>query len=128
MLVAISGTPGTGKTTVADALGLALGWHVMHLNGIARSKKLWLGRDRRRGCMVVDVEALQEEVRRIQKKERNLIIESHYAHEMDADVTVILRCSPAELRKRLEKKGWSKTKIDENVEAEIMEVCRQEAW
>ena len=128
MIIAISGTPGTGKTVVADALSKALGWRVLHLNDVAKAHGLWLGRDKKRDCMIVDVHAVETEVRSIAEKERNLIIESHYAHEMDADVTVILRCSPEELRRRMEKKGWRSSKIDENIQAEIMEICRQEAW
>jgi adenylate kinase len=46
---------------------------------------------------------------------------------MPCDAVVILRASPSELRKRMKAKGWPKEKIEENTEAEIMEVCRAEA-
>ncbi len=127
MIVAISGTPGTGKTETADRLGRLLGWRVLHLNAIAESKGLYIGFDKKRGCKVVDLGGLEEEVKKESARHGNLIIEAHYAHELEADVVIILRCDPGELRRRLERKGWKKEKIDENVEAEIMEVCRQEA-
>lgn len=126
MIISITGTPGTGKTEVAKALGKGLSWPVLHLNELAEKKDLYIGFDKKRDCKIVDLDAIQEEIGK--QNQENLIIESHFAHEMDADVIIILRCNTAELRKRLEMKGWNKTKIRENVEAELMEVCRQEAW
>lgn len=125
MLLAISGTPGTGKTEVAKVLAKLKCWKVIHLNDLAKEKSLYIGFDRKRDCKIVDIESLQEEVKKLHE---NLIIESHYAHEFDADTVIILRCRPKELRKRLESRGWSKKKIDENVESEIMEICRQDSW
>jgi adenylate kinase len=128
MIISISGAPGTGKTDIAKALGKLLGWKVIHLNDLAAKKTLYIGYDLKRKCKVVDLDALTEEIGKERRKHKNLILESHYAHEMNSDMVVILRCHPKELKKRLEKKNWSKKKIQENLEAEIMEVCRQEAW
>ncbi len=133
MLIAITGTPGTGKSEVTDQLGKLLNAVVIHLNQLAKEKKLYCGYDRKRKCDIVDIGKLQKEVEKItekrkeEKKKPHLIIESHFAHDIPADLIVVLRCEIKELHKRLEKRGWEKAKIDENVEAEIMEVCLEEA-
>ena len=124
MKLAISGTPGTGKTSVANALSKRLGWRIVRLNDLAKEKNLYEGWDPLRHVPIIDVKKIRKEV---EKMKGDMILESHYSHEIPADFVVILRTSPGKLRKRLVKKGWRYEKIEENVEAEIMEICRTEA-
>jgi adenylate kinase len=123
--VAISGTPASGKTIVAKLVGIRLGWMVVNLNKLAHERKLYSGYDEERKTQVVDLGKIQKALNNIEAQ--NLIIESHYAHEMKCDLVIVLRANPQEIRKRGREKGWSKKKIEENVVAEIMEVCKQEA-
>jgi len=127
MIISISGTPKTGKTSVAKALAKKLGWRLVSLNGLAKEKKLYAGYDRSRKSRIVDIKKLRSEVAKISRRERNLILESHYSHDMPCDVAVILRTSPGELMERMKRAGWNRRKIEENVEAEIMEVVKGEA-
>ena len=124
MIIAVSGTPGTGKTEIAKALAERLKWKFIDLNKLAEENQFYLGYDEKRGCKIVDIEKTRKE---IEKLKGNCVLESHYAHDMPADTVIILRANPGELRKRLEKRGWSGEKIEENIEAEIMEVCKTEA-
>ena len=124
MKIAISGTPATGKTEVAKALAKRLKWRFVELNKLAEDRGLYSGYDEKRKCKLVDIKTLVYEVDKIHG---DLIIESHYAHDIPCDVIIILRTNPAELRKRMNAKGWSKEKVEENLEAEIMGVCREEA-
>jgi adenylate kinase len=127
MILVISGTPSVGKSSVAKELSKKLGWKVIHLNELAEEKNLYCGYDKKRKCKIVDLDKIEKELEKIAKSGKNLIIESHYAHDIPCDVVVILRCNPTELRKRMQSKGWSKAKIEENIEAEIMEICKSEA-
>ena len=122
MIISISGTPGTGKTEVARALSDRLGWRLIKLNGLAKEKDLYTGYDETRKCKIVDVDGVKKEVECLGKSNKNMILESHYAQDMPCDVAVILRANPGELRGRLVGKGWTKRKIDEN-----MEVCKTDA-
>jgi adenylate kinase len=127
MIISISGTPKTGKTSVANALARKLGWRLVSLNQLAQEKGFYLGYDRARKSRIVDLKRLRAEVLKLSRSHRNLIIESHYSHDMPCDVMVILRTNPGELRRRMRKAGWTKAKTEENIEAEIMEVVRSEA-
>jgi adenylate kinase len=127
MIISISGTPKTGKTSIAKELAKKLGWRLVSLNQLAKEKNLYLGYDRSRKSRIVDIKKLRAEVRSLSRSHKNLILESHYSHDMPCDIVVILRTNPGELRKRMKKAGWSRRKTEENVEAEIMEVVREEA-
>ncbi len=127
MIVAITGTPGTGKTSVSEELSKLTGWKAVSLNSVAEDKGLYAGHDRKRKCKIVDMDAIEREMDGIDASGGAFIIESHYSHDIPSDVTIILRTNPGELRKRGEEKGWNKSKAEENIEAEIMEVCASEA-
>ncbi len=124
MKIAISGTPGTGKTTVAKILAHDLDYSLLDLNEFAKSRKLTLGNDKGRNSVIVDVSALKKEVAQM---EGNIILEGHLAHFCDADIYIILRATPKELRKRMKAREWREEKIRENIEAEIMNICIDEA-
>ena len=123
MLVAITGTPGTGKSSVCDVLARR-GYVVVDLDEIARREGLIIGRDEKRGTDEVDVEALREGLRIPAKV---AFLKSHYSHRMDVNLSVVLRCRPSVLRARLKARGWPAEKVRENVEAEAIDVILQEA-
>ncbi len=122
-VIAVTGTPGTGKTAVAMELAGMLGYRMIELNGLAEERGLYVGNDEERGSRIVDIDGLREETGNLE----DTILVSHYSHDMACDIIVVLRAGPGELRKRLERRGWSEAKIEENLEAEIMEVILEEA-
>jgi len=122
MIVALSGTPGTGKTYVS-ALLQKEGYEVVSLNEIAIKKGFIEGIDKKRNSKILDIYRLNEYIRKKYAKEDPVFIEGHAAHFLNsAEKVIILRCHPKKLKKRLEKKGWRKEKIKENVEAETLDV------
>ncbi len=56
---------------------------------------------------------------------RNIILESHLLSDLKlpADLAIVLRCNPKELAKRLKKRKYRKTKINENLLSEILDYC-----
>ena len=123
VLVAVTGTPGTGKTSACDVLARR-GYAVVDLDDLARTGGYIVGRDEARQSDEVDVDALRENLRVPAKV---AFLRSHYSHRMDVNLAVVLRCRPSVLRKRLEARGWSAAKVRENVEAEAIDVITQEA-
>jgi len=127
MIIAITGTPATGKTEVAKELAKRLGWWYLSLNDLAEEEGLYKGYDKERMCRIVDIERMREEVHILGISHKNMILDAHYSHEMPCDVVIVLRAELKELRDRMGKKGWKEGKIKENLSAEAMDICKQEA-
>jgi adenylate kinase len=123
VFVAVTGTPGTGKTSACDVLARR-GYAVVDLDDVARRGGFIVGRDRARGSDEVDVDALRDHLR---VPAKIAFVRSHYSHRMAVDLAVVLRCAPSVLRTRLEARGWPPEKVHENVEAEAIDVITQEA-
>jgi adenylate kinase len=124
MRVAITGTPGTGKSKVSKELSKLTGFKLVDVNEFSKKEKLILYRDKERETDVVDTKALKTKTKKISD---DLIFEGHLSHFIEVDVIFVLRCRPDILKKRLEKKKWKKKKIQENLEAEILGVIACEA-
>jgi adenylate kinase len=123
VLIAVTGTPGTGKSSTCEVLA-GRGYVVLDLDEIARREGYVVGRDEVRGSDEVDVDSLREGLRVSAKV---AFLKGHYSHRMDVNLAVVLRCRPSVLRTRLEARGWSASKVRENVEAEAIDVITQEA-
>ncbi|MCL7418852.1 MAG: AAA family ATPase, partial [Halalkalicoccus sp.] len=107
MRVAVTGTPGTGKTSATDRLESDV--EVCHLNEAVEREGLYTDRDEARDSLVVDMDALRGFV-----GDRDGVVESHLAHHLPADRVVVLRCAPEELERRLHERGESEAKASEN--------------
>jgi len=128
--VAISGVPGTGKTTIAKIVKEKLRlkgyeFNLIPVNDLAKKENLIIGFDEKRNCDIVDVESLRNIDLDALKP---CILEGHLSHFLNADIIFVLRCDPIILKERLKKKGWrKKEKILENLEAEITDIVSNEA-
>ncbi len=121
MRVAITGTPGTGKTTASEHLETDL--DVIALNDLIREEGLTTGTDEERDSLVADLERIAE---RFADRD-DVVVESHLAHHLDVDRVVVLRCEPGTLKRRLLDRGESGPKAAENAEAEAIDVILSEA-
>ena len=129
MIVGLTGTPGTGKDTVAEAMSDG-SWTVLDLTQLARSDGCVVGRDEERGTDEVDEVLLREAVAaRVSTLpgDARVLLVGHMAHLMCCDRIVVLRCSPSVLRGRLEARGWPEAKVMENLEAEAVGVILLES-
>jgi len=127
MRVALSGTPGTGKTSVATALEKQ-GYSIVHIHALAKEKHCITGMDTKRHSALIDIDKLNTVIQKNYQTDSLVFFEGHVSHLLTTmDKVVILRCHPTQLQKRLLKKKWGKQKIKENVDAEILDVILCEA-
>jgi len=121
MRVAVTGTPGVGKTSTCSKVRRV---RVVHVNELVDELGLVSGYDRRRRAKEVDVGKLAKAVCAL---EGDVLLEGHLSHLLKPDIAIVLRCSPKVLERRLRRKGWPDEKVRENVEAEAVDVVLIEA-
>jgi len=120
MQIALTGTPGSGKTTVAGLLP----FRVVDVNALVKGG-LHCGLDPVRGCLEADMDALADRIEALPSEEIT-VLEGHISHHF-APWAVVLRLRPRELQSRLAARGYSPEKVRENVEAEALDVILVEA-
>lgn len=128
-IIAVSGTPGTGKSTFAEKLSEKLGYELIDLNEVIGEKEIYeLDSD---GTWVVDSEDLQKAVSEVlPQKNRNVVLDgllSYLLSPNQVSDVVVLRTHPDVLRKRLKERGYSDKKLEENIDSEALGVVLGEA-
>jgi adenylate kinase len=132
MIIAISGTPGTGKTLLAKKLMKELNYPLLDIKKFIKQKKLSQGYDKKRKTKLIDTKKLNKEILKEIKKVKKehspdgIIIDSHLSHYLpkkQIDLVIITKCNLKILEKRLKSRKYSKLKIRENLDAEIFDTC-----
>ena len=135
-VICVSGTPGTGKTTFAQKYSKENDFFYMDVNEVIKKHGLIEEFDEERQTNVIDIIKLNQQIEKeieLLKKEnkfKGVVIDSHLSHYLPTKVVqkvIVTKCSLKELKKRLEKRRYSKEKVRENLDAEIFDVCRIEA-
>ena len=139
--IIITGTPGTGKTTIAKNSAKKLNFLNLDINQTIKKYKIKFSYDKKRKCKIIDIKklnkALISEIKLIKTKNSNsefeffgIIIDSHLSHYLPkryVDLCIVAKCNLKILKKRLEKRHYGKNKIRENLDAEIFDTCYTEA-
>ena len=113
-VIALTGSPGTGKSTLASRLQKE-GLTIITLEEAAES---------------VDALSQFEELREVEisklaewkwEGDSHCVIDGHLSHHCPIDAVIVLRCNPIELRNRLEQRtDYRPDKIESNVEWELI--------
>jgi adenylate kinase len=115
MMCGITGTPGTGKSSVGTEL-IQRGRTVIRIADTV--KPYVIGRDKERDTELIDVDRWIDEFVPVDG-----FVEGHFAHLLPCDRIVVLRCRPDVLKRRLAQRNYREEKIRENVYAEALDTC-----
>jgi adenylate kinase len=128
MFLALTGTPGTGKTTIASILKRK-GISIISLKDLAEEQNFIESFDETRKSSIIDLDAVEQYLKATYPpSDMVVVIEGHLSHLIsDLTTIVVLRCHPQLLRQRLSKRNWNWNKIKENLEAEILDIILCEA-
>ncbi len=126
----ITGTPATGKTTLATALLRRLpGAKLIESNALIREKRLFSSYSSD-GSMVARMKPLERELQRIAAKEKGiLIMEGHLLCDIRirGATAIVLREHLDVMRKRLISRGYAPGKIRDNLVCEALDYCGSNA-
>lgn len=131
MQILITGTPGTGKSTVAKKLAKRLRLKCINEMDFALEKGIgrWSASSNE---LMVPLGKLKSEIsKELKKRKKGVIFEGHMLCEikLPVDLVVLLRVDPEVLESRLEgkKRKYSDEKILDNMFCEGIDYCRKHA-
>jgi adenylate kinase len=126
LLIAITGTPGVGKTTFSKKLASKLeDSDLIEINNIVDKHELYSEKDDF-GTKIVNLGKLNDIlIGELRKKRKHIILVGHLAPELKLkyDIAIVLRCGLEKLSKRLEKRQYRSEKLAENIISEALDYC-----
>jgi adenylate kinase len=127
-VVIVTGTPGTGKTAFSRRLARQVGAKYIPLTQFVSRHRLYSGVDRERKSKIVNLVLTREKLGSLISQTGGVtIVDTHIpggiVPKRMVKLIFVLRCHPRILESRLKRKGWSASKVSENVLAEILDAC-----
>lgn len=122
MIITLTGTPGTGKTTIAEKL-TEEELDTVHLTEFLEERGIG---EIKNGEREVPIQEMVKEIEN-ENFDGDTVIEGHLSHHLSSDICIVLRCQPDILEDRLSDRDYSDQKIQENVEAEALDIILSEA-
>ena len=130
MIIAITGSVGTGKTTISKNLSKKLNIKCLHLNLIA--KKFKIEDKKNLQTFNFNCEKLCQFVEKNYLQNKNsLIIESHFSHFLNPkliDILFVITRNLKDLRLEYKKRKYNFKKIEENLDVEKLNLCFYESF
>ncbi|XP_054798505.1 adenylate kinase isoenzyme 6 homolog isoform X2 [Prosopis cineraria] len=127
--ILVTGTPGTGKTTMSSALAEAIQLRHINIGELVKEKNLHDGWDNELDCYIINEDLVCDELEDIMEGGGN-IVDYHgcdFFPERWFDCVVVLQTDNSVLYDRLSKRGYSESKLSNNIECEIFQVLLEEA-
>lgn len=137
--ILVTGTPGTGKSLLGQRLAATLtdaGHRVLavNLSELIKDERLYDEYDARLDTYLMDDRKVRQHLQRqlVAKEEEYdyCVLETHTVTAIPREIVslvVVLACRTDVLYDRLVARGYSKAKLDENMECEIMRIVLEEA-
>mmetsp|Transcript_1183 Transcript_1183/g.1928 ORF Transcript_1183/g.1928 Transcript_1183/m.1928 type:complete len:176 (-) Transcript_1183:128-655(-) len=127
--VLVTGTPGTGKSAFCEAAVESLDLKLVDVTELVKNHECHEGRDEAFDTLVLDEDKLLDVMEPIMSEGGN-IVDYHscdFFPERWFQLVLVLTADTEVLFDRLQARGYSKKKVDENMECEIMQVVTESA-
>ena len=127
--ILVTGTPGVGKTAVAEALAKRLGLECVGVSALAASIGAHEAWDDERACHVLDEDKVLDAMEP-KLGAGGCVVEYHACElfpERWFDLVLVLRAGTEILYDRLAARGYAEAKLQENLQCEIMQTILEEA-
>ncbi len=125
MKIALTGTPGAGKTTLAKKIGEHYSLKVINEKDFALQNSI--GKFNDENELEIPIKEFEKKANSFLKKQDNVLLEGHVLCEakLNVDLVVIITINPEELEARLELRNYPPAKIMDNVFCEGIEYCKK---
>ncbi|QCD94383.1 transcription initiation factor TFIID subunit 9/ adenylate kinase [Vigna unguiculata] len=127
--ILVTGTPGTGKTTMCTTLAEATQLRHINIGELVKEKNLHDGWDDELDCYVLNEDLVCDELEDVMEEGGN-IVDYHgcdFFPERWFDCVVVLQTDNTILYDRLSRRGYTDSKLSNNIECEIFQVLLEEA-
>ncbi|KAK7503538.1 hypothetical protein BaRGS_00005077 [Batillaria attramentaria] len=127
--ILITGTPGTGKSTLASELSQRTGLKYVSVSQLATEMELFDGYDEQLQCPILDDDRVVDEMEEDMSQGGN-VVDYHgcdFFPERWFDIVFVLRTDNSILYDRLQQRGYSGKKLESNIQCEIFQTILDEA-
>ncbi|KNH04006.1 hypothetical protein XU18_4676 [Perkinsela sp. CCAP 1560/4] len=133
--ILITGTPGTGKTTIGREVANLLAYTYLNVGEIIQSEGFADSYDSEFDAVVPDEDRLLDFLEETLRGGSGFVLDFHSSElfperwiaQHPLGTVIVLRCDTSTLHDRLAERKYPEIKIQENMNAEIMRVCLDEA-
>ncbi len=131
MIIAISGSVGSGKTTIAKTLSEKLNYKLINLNELAQKYKIEDIKELQ--TFDFDLDKLLDDLElKLKNKEfgTDVILEGHFAHFINPEhinKLIIIGRDLKQLKQAYIERGYNEQKIKDNLEVESFNLCFYES-
>ncbi|RCI13485.1 hypothetical protein L249_5527 [Ophiocordyceps polyrhachis-furcata BCC 54312] len=127
--IVVTGTPGVGKTTLSEKLAERTGLRHLSVNRIIKDRACHEGWSEKYQSWIVEEDKLLDSIE-ADVEAGGCIIDWHACDLFPCswiDLVVVLRVDSSTLYDRLKSRNYHESKLQENMDSEIMDVLLQEA-